>query len=422
MSLVDNTIWWQTFPLGACGAPIRMREGDDSGHRLNRLLPWLDYVVELGCNGLLLGPIFESVSHGYDTLDHFSVDRRLGDDADFAKLIEQCNERGIRVMLDGVFNHISRSHPRVRELAARNPDGSLVSWEGHDELVTLDHSNRGVVELVAEIMKYWLGRGISGWRLDVAYAVPPQFWREVTKIVRKDFPDALFLGEVIHGEYAEIIEESTLDTLTQYELWKGIWSSISTENFWELAWSLKRHEEFSQDFVPQTFIGNHDVERIATQVGEAGAVLGATALMTLPGMPSIYYGDEQAFQGRKLEGFGADDELRPPLPERPEDLAPVGKWMENIYKGLISIRRQNPWIARGKTCVDGKENEWIEYTVSPRADDTGRGEIVSDTGENEAGRGDGTNSSCLHVRLQVQPKVEARVTDESGKQLFAWGE
>ena len=403
VSLIDNTLWWQVFPLGACGAPIRIRSGDDSAHRLPRLIPWLDHVVDLGCNGLLLGPIFESVSHGYDTLDHFQIDRRLGDQNDFDDLISQCTERGIAVMLDGVFNHVAVTHPRAAQLAASSPDGTPQVWEGHNELVVLDHSKSEVIELVAEAMLYWLRRGIAGWRLDVAYAVPSSFWREVTGIVRAEFPEAVFLGEVIHGDYPQFVAESSLDTVTQYELWKATWSSIQTRNFWELAWSLERHEAFVASFVPQTFIGNHDVERIASQVGDSGAVLAVSALLTLPGMPSIYYGDEQAFRGRKLEGFAADDELRPPLPDSPDALSDMGMWMENIYKGLIALRKQRPWLARARIKVDGKQNEWIEYTVTPRDSET-------------------ADHDGLHVRLDVDPLAHVAISDLAGHQLFAWGE
>ncbi len=396
MSQLDDVMWWQVFPLGACGAPIRDRSGDDAGHRLLSLEPWLDYLVNLGCNGLLLGPIFESVSHGYDTLDHYTIDRRLGDDADFDHLIAACRERGIRVMLDGVFNHVAVSHPRAGELTQRDADGNPQTWEGHGGLANLDHANPAVVDLVTDIMVYWLRRGISGWRLDVAYSVPPAFWREVAARVRAEFPEVLFLGEVIHGDYPRFIAESTLDTLTQYELWKAIWSSLKDANCWELAWSLERHNDFMETFVPQTFVGNHDVERIATQVGDSRAALAATLLLTLPGMPSIYYGDEQGFRGRKLEGFHADDELRPPLPHSPADLLPVGEWMHNLYRGLVALRRQHSWITRGRVEVTGKDNAWISYAVH------GRG------GER------------IDVRLDVEPREHVTVTD-NGSHIFGWG-
>lgn len=395
MSIIDSTIWWQVFPLGACGAPIRDREADDSGHRLLALEPWLDYLIGLGCNGLLLGPIFESVSHGYDTLDHFRIDRRLGNDADFDHLMEACAIRGIRVMLDGVFNHVSSRHPHVAELAARGTDGEYRTWEGHSDLITLDHERPEVADLVVDVMEYWLGRGISGWRLDVAYEVPPEFWKSVLGRVRKDYPDAVFLGEVIHGDYPAFVEASSVDTLTQYELWKAIWSSLKETNMWELAWSLGRHTTFQKTFVPQTFIGNHDVERIASQIGEKRAALAAAILMTVPGMPSVYYGDEQAFRGRKLEGFRADDELRPPLPARPEDLLPAGETFYRMYRSLITLRRQHPWIARATLTVTGKQNDWIAYTVA------------------------GSDTQCLNVRVELAPREGIEVL-EGSRSLLSW--
>ena len=233
MSLLDDAIWWHVYPLGALGAPIHERKGSESGHRLRRLDAWLDYAIELGCSGLLLGPIFDSVSHGYDTLDHFAIDPRLGDADDFDRLVAECRARGLNILLDGVFNHVAASHPDAARLSRRGEDGAVRSWEGHGGLTALDHSNSEVADLVAEVMLHWLRRGIAGWRLDVAYEVPPEFWREVTGRVRREFPGVLFLGEMIHGDYSGFVEASGLDTVTQYELWKGTWSSIKDRNFWE---------------------------------------------------------------------------------------------------------------------------------------------------------------------------------------------
>ncbi|EKU95694.1 alpha-amylase family protein [Actinobaculum massiliense] len=397
--MLSSTVWWHVFPLGACGAPVRDFDPASAPvARLPRLEPWLDYIIQLGANGLLLGPVFASVSHGYDTLDHFRLDPRLGTNADLERLVALANQKGIHVMLDGVFNHVSREHPRVEELGLRNADGTLHSWEGHGELITLDHSKPEVRELVVEAMKFWLQRGIAGWRLDVAYAVPTDFWREVLGEVRSAYPDVLFLGEVIHGDYADFVEQSTVDTLTQYELWKSIQSSIQSANFWELDWNLQRHAQFVEHFVPNTFIGNHDVTRIANELGEEGAILAAAILLTLPGMPSIYYGDEQGFRGEKLSGFSSDDQLRPPLPPAPENLSELGKHIENIYRGLIGVRRQHPWIANGILEVLDKDNPRITYRVAERA-----------------------SRSAISVAVEVEPFYRVTVTDETtGAVLFGW--
>ncbi|SHI74309.1 Glycosidase [Tessaracoccus bendigoensis DSM 12906] len=363
--MLEHDIWWQVYPLGALGAPIRGDHGAPA-HRLRDLDAWLDYVVELGCNGILLNPIFESVSHGYDTLDHYKIDGRLGDDADFDHLIAECRARGLQVILDGVFNHVARTHPMVTEqpgLVAFD-GGRPRAWEGHDSLVELDHANPLVVDLVADIMLHWLRRGISGWRLDVAYAVPAAFWRDVTATVRGEFPEAIFIGEVIHGDYARFIEESTLTTLTQYELWKGIWSSLKEENLWELAHAIVRHNDFCRGFTPQTFIGNHDVTRIATLVGPELARIAVYILMSLPGVPSVYYGDEQGFAGTKREQSGGDDEVRPALPATPAEFSRLGAATYADYRGAIAFRRRHPWLAGAEVEVLHKDNLCLLYRVT----------------------------------------------------------
>lgn len=406
MSLLDHAIWWHVYPLGALGAPIHDRGPADADHRLSRLEPWLDYVAELGCSGLLLGPIFESSTHGYDTTDHFRIDSRLGDDADFDHLITQAHQRGLSIVLDGVFNHVGAKHRLVAESCSGSPDPALVRtywadgtrrprpWEGYTDLALLDHGVPAVADLVTEVMLHWLRRGIAGWRLDVAYSVPAQFWRDVLAKVRAEFPEALFIGEVIHGDYPAMASAASLDSVTQYELWKAIWSSLADRNMWELAWTLERHNAFSANLVTQTFVGNHDVTRIASQVGETGAALAAIILMTVPGMPSIYYGDEQGFHGRKQSGPCADDQLRPPLPASPTELPADGLWLFRLYQDLIALRRRNPWITRGSVRVDGKDCTWIEYQTSGA-------------------------DHRLQVKLVLDPTPNAHITID-GEPVFHW--
>ncbi|MDO5501343.1 MAG: alpha-amylase family glycosyl hydrolase, partial [Propionibacteriaceae bacterium] len=186
--MLEHAIWWQVYPLGAVGAPIR--EQAEPAHRLGRLVNWLDHAVELGCNGLLLNPIFASVSHGYDTTDHYRIDPRLGDDADFAHLVEETSARGMHIVLDGVFNHVAATHHLVesRPDMIRWDGDRPKGWEGHGDLVELNHDHPEVRAMVADIMTHWLRRGAAGWRLDVAYAVPADFWRDVIGRVRAEFP------------------------------------------------------------------------------------------------------------------------------------------------------------------------------------------------------------------------------------------
>ncbi|WP_255574709.1 alpha-amylase family protein [Austwickia sp. TVS 96-490-7B] len=371
--MTDHAIWWHVYPLGACGAPRRAADdtaAEHQRHRLRRMDAWLDYVIELGCSGLLLGPVFAATSHGYDTVDYFRLDPRLGDDSDWDHFVTEAHRRGLLLMLDGVFNHVGVDHELVPAAITegagmvRTVDGRHQGWEGHDDLAELDHQDPRVADLVVEVMTYWLAQGADGWRLDVAYAVPSAFWSQVLGRVREQYPQAFFLGEVIHGDYSAVAQAGGLDAVTQYELWKAIWSSLSDRNLWELAWALQRHQDFCDVTTMQTFVGNHDVTRIASRVGDGGAAIAAVILLTLPGMPSIYYGDEQAFRGEKGNGWEADEALRPALPEDPSGLDPAGWWLYRLHQELIALRRRHSWIATGRVAVQDRNNTSLRYAVT----------------------------------------------------------
>ena len=368
---VDHLIGWHVYPLGFVGAPARL-ESQEVSHRLAHLGAWLDHAVALGCSGLALGPVFSSASHGYDTLDYFTIDPRLGDDDDFDHLLQAAHARGLSVLLDGVFNHVSRRNRIVQDAQSAGPDsdaGRMVRWceghldvfEGHSDLVALNHDNPAVREHVTRIMNYWCGRGVDGWRLDAAYSVNPEFWAAVLPPVREKRPDVWIFGEVIHGDYAGIVRASGMDSVTQYELWKGIWSSIESRNFFELDHALGRHNEFSDAFTPMTFVGNHDVTRIASRVGQDGAVLATAILATIGGIPLIYYGDELAYRGVKEERFGGDDDIRPVFPASPADLSNLGADTLRAHQSLLGLRRRHPWLVDARTESLDLTNERYVY-------------------------------------------------------------
>ena len=368
---VDHLIGWHVYPLGFVGAPARL-ESQEVSHRLAHLGAWLDHAVALGCSGLALGPVFSSASHGYDTLDYFTIDPRLGDDDDFDHLLQAAHARGLSVLLDGVFNHVSRRNRIVQDAQSAGPDsdaGRMVRWceghldvfEGHSDLVALNHDNPAVREHVTRIMNYWCGRGVDGWRLDAAYSVNPEFWAAVLPPVREKHPDVWIFGEVIHGDYAGIVRASGMDSVTQYELWKGIWSSIESRNFFELDHALGRHNEFSDVFTPVTFVGNHDVTRIASRVGQDGAVLATAILATIGGIPLIYYGDELASRGVKEERFGGDDDIRPVFPASPADLSNLGADTLRAHQNLLGLRRRHPWLVDARTESLDLTNERYVY-------------------------------------------------------------
>ena len=368
---VEHAIWWQIYPLGFVGAhPAEHPPGADE-HRLSRIVDWLDHAVTLGASGLALGPVFASRTHGYDTTDHYRLDPRLGDEQDFEHLMREAHERGLRVLLDGVFNHVGTDFARYR--AALGGDKKAMGWfrgapgrfrtfEGHGELIALNHDNPEVVAYVADVMAHWLDRGADGWRLDAAYAVPEAFWAGALSRVRATHPDAWFLAEVIHGDYAAMVTGAGFDSVTQYELWKAIWSSLNDGNFHELDWALQRHNDFLSTFVPQTFIGNHDVSRIASQLDDVRHVAHALVLMmTTGGVPTVYAGDEFGLLGVKEERFGGDDAVRPEFFSPPMQVDEVGRQMFALHQYLIGLRRRHPWLHTARTRALLLTNETYVY-------------------------------------------------------------
>jgi cyclomaltodextrinase len=382
---VGHAVWWQVYPLGFTGA-WPPRDGDTDTHRLRRLEAWLDYAVELGTSGLLLGPVFAAETHGYDTVDLLRIDPRLGDDADFDALIAAAHGRGLRVLLDGVFHHVGRGHPAFRAVLDQGPAAPTADWfhltwpdepwrpgtepsyatfEGHGALVALNHQEPAVRTHVADVLVHWLDRGIDGWRLDAAYAVPTEFWSEVLPRVRERHPAAYFVGEVIHGDYPDFVTRSTIDAVTQYELWKAIWSGLNERNFFELDHALQRHNDFLDTFVPLTFVGNHDVTRLASQLTDERDVgLALAVLLTVGGTPSVYAGDEHGYRGVKEDREHGDDAVRPPFPPRPADLAPYGWPTYRLHQDLIGLRRRHDWLHAARTRRVHLTNEQFGYEVS----------------------------------------------------------
>jgi cyclomaltodextrinase len=361
---IRHAVWWHVYPLGATGAEREaLPDGAPPVPRLAQLQAWLPHLVELGCNGLALGPVFESSTHGYDTVDHLRVDRRLGTEDDLTALIEACHAGGVRVLLDGVFNHVGRDFPRFRDVLEQGPDAAAASWfhvdrggdgpdgfgyrdfEGHSALVALDHGNPEVADHVARVMTYWCDRGVDAWRLDAAYAVPPAFWREVLPPVRAKHPDVWVVGEVLHGDYAGYAAESGIDSVTQYELWKAVWSALNDRNLFELAHALTRHADMVATFLPQTFVGNHDVTRLASRLDDPRHLPLALALLfALPGVPTVYYGDEFGLRGVKEDREGGDDAVRPALPESDAPPGPEAAAVADLHRLLIGVRRRHAWL------------------------------------------------------------------------------
>jgi glycosidase len=327
-----------------------LRAADGGG--LSRLTGWLDHVAGLGCGAVLLTPVHASSTHGYDTVDAFALDERLGSDADLDRFVDAAHERDLRVLFDGVFNHVGRAFPRSDWLSGR-------VWEGHDELPTLDHSNPEVLDWAAAVARHWLDRGGDGWRFDVAYSIPRPFLAELTARIKATHHDAFLFGEMIAGDFAGLVSETSLDSATAYELFKGIWSSLNDANMWELAWALERHAALAAQFPPVTFVGNHDVTRIATQLRDPRHLeLALAVLFTVPGIPCVYYGDELGWTGAKTTGPRGDDAIRPALPAAVSDFPQLEQ-----HRRWIGFRREHPELTDAKLEVLAKTNPTITYRV-----------------------------------------------------------
>ena len=377
-------VLYQFHALGAAGAPGTNPDVDATepcGRGLAVLAGWLDHVADLGCSGVLLTPAWVSSTHGYDTVDPFRTDQRLGDEQDFDDLVEACHRRDLRLVLDGVFNHVGRDFVPFRDVRAHGTASAYADWfhldptgddgdgfayrcfEGHHELVTLAHDQPAVRDWATAVARHWLDRGADGWRFDAAYAMPRDFLADLVGRLRTSHPDAFLFGEVIHGDYAGFVADTGVDSVTQYELHKAIWSSLNDANLFELDWALQRHRRFTETFAPVTFVGNHDVTRLASRLHDPRhAAVALAVLVTLPGRPCVYYGDELGWTGVKEDRAGGDDAIRPPLPATADPVDPTQAEVLGWHRQLIGFRRARPWLERAgleAASVQGRRMSWI---------------------------------------------------------------
>lgn len=330
----SSNFLYHIFPLGACGAPESNDFSSPPQPRLRRIHGWLDHIQALGADTLFLGPVFESGSHGYDTANYYEVDRRLGTREDLAALGRDLRGRGMRLVLDGVFNHTGREFWAFRDLRAhgpasayqnwysgvrfdqRSPMGDSFSydaWNGHFSLPKLNLENPAVREHLFGAVRLWVDEfGIDGIRLDAADALSFDFMRALRAFSGQIKPDLWLMGEVIHGDYRQWANAETLHSTTNYELYKGLHSAHNEHNYFELAYSLNRQfgaQGIYQHLQLNSFADNHDVTRIASQLREpAGLYPLHAVLFCAPGIPSIYYGSEFGIHGVKTRN---DWNLRP---------------------------------------------------------------------------------------------------------------
>lgn len=332
MAWYDENVFYHIYPLGLTGAP-RHNDYGEPVHRLRTLLPWISHLKKLGMTGLYIGPLFESVGHGYETTDYRKLDSRLGTNEDLKEFVSACHEAGIRVILDGVFNHTGRDFFAFKDLQANrensqyrdwycnvnfwgnneyNDGFSYDNWGGYNLLVKLNQRNPAVRDYICDVIRFWVSEfDIDGIRLDAADVLDFEFMKALRRTAESVKQDFWLMGEVIHGDYSRWANADTLHSVTNYALHKALYSGHNDHNYFEIAHTVKR----TNDLVPAhirlyNFVDNHDVERIYTKLRNKAHYMPVHILLyALPGIPSVYYGSEFGIEGRKERG--SDDSLRP---------------------------------------------------------------------------------------------------------------
>ena len=359
----DNAVIYQIYPLGLCGAPQ-----DNDGvpaHRILQLLDWVDHIRKTGADTVLLNPVFESDRHGYDTRDYCKVDCRLGTNEDLKTVCDAFHKAGLRVMLDGVFNHVGRGFHAFEDVRQKKWDSPYKDWfrlsfdgnsnyndgfwyegwEGHYELVKLNLQNPAVVQHQFDAIRSWVEQfDIDGLRLDVAYCLSEDYLRQLRSFTNGLKPDFVLMGETLHGDYNRWMNDQMCHSVTNYECYKGLWSSFNSMNLFEIGHSLQRQFGPEQWTLYRgkhllSFLDNHDVTRIASMLNDPKHLVPAYGILFgMPGVPALYYGSEWGIQGRKDQG---DDALRPAL-EKPE-------WnnLTDHIAALAKARKESPALCSG---------------------------------------------------------------------------
>ena len=334
-----ESVFYQIYPLGFCGAPFE-NDGVQT-HKIKKVEEWIPHMKKLGINAIYFSPVFESDTHGYNTRDYKKIDVRIGTNQDFKEVCQRLHENGIRVVLDGVFNHVGRGFYQFQDVLKNREHSPYLNWfhinlggnsnyndglwyegwEGNYDLVKLNLQNGEVVHHILDAVQYWIDEfDIDGLRLDVAYCLDENFVRTLRSFTTEKKPDFFLLGEMLHGDYNRLMNDSMLHSVTNYECYKGLYSSFNSMNMFEINHSLLRQ------FGPEnwtlykgkhllSFVDNHDVTRVASILSnEKHLPLIYAMCFGMPGIPCVYYGSEWGTRADKREG---DPALRPCF-EQPE--------------------------------------------------------------------------------------------------------
>ncbi len=360
----EESVFYHMYPLGMTGAP-KHNDLSQTADRFRQLALWVPHIRDLGCSAIYIGPLFESTSHGYDTRDYRLTDRRLGTNEDFKQFTALCHENGIRVVVDGVFNHTGREFFAFRDIQEKRWDSPYKdwyrgvrfdgqsplgdpfcydAWQGHFELPCLNLRNPEVLRYLMDTVHFWVDEfDIDGIRLDCANVLDFDFMKQLrreTASMKKDF---WLMGEVIHGDYSRWVNPEMLHSVTNYELHKSIYSGFNDHNFFEIAHNVRRLEAIGRQLY--TFVDNHDEDRIASKLKVKEHLFPVyLCLMTLPGIPSIYYGGEWAIEGQRTPF--SDEALRPAIDITHADSLRCE--LTDFISRLCHIHREQPELHTGR--------------------------------------------------------------------------
>lgn len=355
MSWEQSALFYHIYPLGLCGAPW------ENPHtapvpRIRKILDWIPHMKALHINAVYFSPLWESSTHGYDTADYTTLDSRLGTNDDLAAVCDALHENGIRIVFDGVFNHVGREFFAFRDVLEKREASPYCSWfcnlwfggsnrfgdpfrydcwHGCEELVKLNLRNEDVVRHLENAILQWMDTyHIDGIRFDAADCIDRDFFRRIRRLTKERNPEFWLMGELIHGDYSQFANPEMLDSATNYECWKGIWSSHNDKNYFEINYAINRQGGqygIYKNILLYNFADNHDVARVATQLKEPRHLPLVYALLyAMPGIPSIYYGSEFGLQAEKRKDTDAN--LRPAL-----DLAELHPETSELFAFLCKL-------------------------------------------------------------------------------------
>lgn len=371
MAWYEHAFFYHIYPIGFCGAPAQNDLRSAPVERLTKIVDWIPHLADMGVTAVYLGPVFESMTHGYDTVDFHRVDRRLGTMDTLRRVVEHLHHAGIRVVLDTVFHHVGRAHFAFADLLQRGPNSPYLDWiagvdfsrrsplgdpfaydcwEGHDSLPKLNLHSIAVIGYLLTVLRNWVSTlDVDGLRLDVAYALDPGFLRRFAGIARSLKPDFWLLGEVVHGDYRPFLGTGLLHSVTNYEAFKGLYSSHNDRNYFEIAHALDRQfgrAGLYREASLYNFADNHDVHRVASQLQDPRHLVPLYLLLfTMPGIPSLYYGSEWGVEGRKIDGD--DGPLRPNLLLSRMGELPHADLVHTL-RAYAAVRRASPALQAGR--------------------------------------------------------------------------